>query len=252
MSENQYGTFDRKGIVQNTISLTKPLLKDISHLTYISKEQTTNNGDSKKTIINISEYLKKRDNWETSDDDILNNKLKQIHAYKRLYASAKIAYQRWDTTISVISMIFAGIIPIISTASLLNYLPTIIINIINIICGMLSVILHVMAKTLNYKSTEISSAKIITECLDIENYLGIILQTNPKDRDSPVQIIDNIDKMYITMVNNCTNINISNSIINIYKKEITKEIKQKKLSTEQEDNLINIYLTPTGKDLIML
>jgi len=117
---------------------------------------------------------------------------------------------------------------------------------------MLSVILHVMAKTLNYKSTEISSAKIITECLDIENYLGIILQTNPKDRDPPVQIIDNIDKMYITMVNNCTNINISNSIINIYKKEITKEIKQKKLSTEQEDNLINIYLTPTGKDLIML
>jgi hypothetical protein len=247
-----YGSFEKKdkNIINNTLSVSQPLLHNIHHDSLPNQLVKI---DSKESIeINVDNYLSNRDTWDASDNIILTNKLREIRAYKKLYTMAKLYYGKWYVIVSLTSMIFVGIIPLISTASILTNLSSFVVNIVNIVCGILSVVVHVISQILDYKTIQISSAKIATTCTELEDEIETILNVPFQDRTKPVYAIKSIDNISLNMVTSCTSINLSSNLINEYTKEIKDEIKKKQLSEKEYDELLNIYLIPTGDTIIEL
>jgi len=198
----------------------------------------------------MGQYLAERINWEDSDDIILINKLREVRGYKKLFTMAKLSYRKWDLIISFVSMFFAGIVTIISTASVFDGTSKIVSNVINIICGILTIFTHILEKILNYKQIETSSSKIVTLCIDMENEVNTILKTKREHRTDPTKVLQIIDDKYLNMVKSCTYIELSHKLIDQYKKEIIKEVREKHLPENEEIELLNAYIVCTGDTVV--
>ncbi len=215
------------------------------------KKLTRPHSNSGDTFINIDTILQNRIHWVDSDEVFLKNKLRIVRAYKKLYSRAKSDYQLHGFVITIISMIFTGITPIIGTASIVGSISNMTNNLINITCGIIAVCLQVMSKILNYSILSESCSRIVTMCTDIESDIELVLTSNKEDRAHSVQVMKNIINAYNAMLKKCTYVTLTNEIIKKYKKEITKEIKSKKVSESEETTLISTYLMPTGESPIL-
>lgn len=215
-----------------------------------SKKLTRPHSNSGDAFINIDNILQNRTHWVDSDEEFLKNKMKIVRAYRKLYSKAKYEYQLWKICITVISVLFAGLVPVINTINIAKLISNTTNNVINIIFGLMTVGIQIVSSVLDYGAQADSCSKIVTMCTDIEGDIQLVISTNKEDRANSVLVLKNIVNAYNSMLKRCTSITITNSIISKYKKEVIKEISDKQLPKNDEVVLLSLYLMPIGDSII--
>lgn len=190
-----------------------------------------------------------RKTWEVYDDYILNSKLRRTRAHKKLYSRARIYFQFYNMFISILSMVFTSIPPIISISSIYTGNVAVIQNVFNIITGIIAIFLHIIEKILNYGYYEDQCIKIINACNDLEDEINDILRTPTDKRNKASDVMSRMDTNYDKVRRKCTYIKLSSRILNSYKHDILLEID--KLKPQNKSEYIDDYLIPFGDSPII-
>jgi hypothetical protein len=199
--------------------------------------------DQNGLILEDGKDLAERKQWIKTDDNILNSKLRRVRGLKKIFSKTKLYYETLGLRISIVSMCFAGIIPIISTSSILtDGLSQTLTNIVNIVCGIIAVCIHVVEKVRNYDKHINECNFIINACSDIEADVEDILETPSENRNNPIEIISRISKNYKIIKKKSVYTPVPENIMNNYRNEVFKETKDK-YTPELQNDILTDYLS---------